>query len=147
MWVFSDASCALRFAELFAFVNHTFLSGFLSAAMFRTVGDALGHALEVGAVRREELFSTDEHVLKKMRRLAENDAEMNVLWRRMNLEASVLPDFTEAPGAVAELKSRMVDPLCLRRNGEVARLSDVLPDWGDRVRLQSRPKIYGLRFA
>lgn len=146
-WIFSSPGPAREFAELFAFVNHTLLSGFPSAVMLRTVGDALRKAMLIGAVSRKDLFTRDDLVLSKMRDAAGQDLEMLELWRRMNLEGPVCPDFSSTPQAVAELKSRMVDPLCLDETGNVARLSYIQPDWDERVRSESIVKRYGMRFA
>lgn len=145
-WVFKDVDAGQRFAELFAFVNHTHLSGFISAVMLRTVGDALGRAIELGAVSRRDLFTTDDEVLAHMRDAAEKDETMRTLWKRMNRQVPVLPDFSDAPETSATLKSRMVDPLCLN-SGEAVRLSAVRPEWGARLKEEFRPKTYGLRFA
>jgi hypothetical protein len=145
-WVFRDYTSAFEFARLFSFVNNTHLSGFFTAVMFRTVGDALKYAMRIGAVSREELFATDEQVLNMMRQLAEKDEKMAILWRRMNKQSPVLPDFSENPETRAHLKSRAVDPLCLH-HGEPVRLSRLDPEWGERVERELAPRSYGLRFA
>jgi len=145
-WIFDSREIARRFAELFAFVNHTHMSGFISAVMLRTVGDALARAVALGAVTRQNLFSTDDHVLALMREAAQQDKAMDMLWRRMNREVPVLPDFSAHPEVTANLKSRMVDPLFIDAGGRAARLSSIDPEWGARVARESSPKTYGLRF-
>jgi len=145
-WIFDSRENARRFAELFAFVNHTHMSGFISAVMLRTVGDALARAVALGAVTRQNLFSTDDHVLALMREAAQQDKAMDMLWRRMNREVPVLPDFSAHPEVTANLKSRMVDPLFIDAGGRAARLSSIDPEWGARVARESSPKTYGLRF-
>jgi hypothetical protein len=145
-WIFNGHENARRFAELFAFVNHTHMSGFISAVMLRTVGDALARAVDLGVVSRQDLFSTDDYVLSLMRDAARQDETMNMLWRRMNREVPVLPDFSQCPETTAYLKSRMVDPLFKNAGGRAARLSSIEPEWGQRVARESKPKIYGLRF-
>ncbi|MDQ5976711.1 MAG: uncharacterized protein QG664_624 [Patescibacteria group bacterium] len=143
-WVFRDAVIAREFAELFRYVNHTFYSNIETALMFRTTGDWLAYALAQGYVSLPELYTTDEEVIGKVNAYLETDHELQKFWKRMNRETGYRldPDGSERKTLC---KSRMVDPLCLEA-GEIRRLSEIDPAWGEVVRIESKPKEYTIVF-
>ncbi len=143
-WVFSGAGAARRFAELFAELNGRYFSGLPSAAMFRSVGDCLRHALGCGYLRRDDLWGTDDQVLDALRVRLEDDARLDRLWRRMWGWAPVRA--LEAGGLEVRCKSRAVDPLCIEGADEPVRLSALQPDWGGILAEQARPRTWRLRF-
>ncbi len=143
-WVFRDSVIAREFAELFRYVNHTFYSDIESALMFRTTGDWLAYALAQGYVSLPELYTTDNEVIGKVNAYLETDHELQKFWKRMNREAGYRLD-PEGPERKTLCKSRMVDPFCLEA-GEIRRLSDIDPAWGEIVRIESKPKEYAIIF-
>lgn len=143
-WVFRDSVIAREFAELFRHINHTYYSNIETALMFRTTGDWLAHALAQKYVSLPELYATDREVIGKVNVHLETDPELQKLWRRMNRQVGYRldPDGSERKTLC---KSRMVDPSCFEA-GEMRRLSDIDPVWGEIVRMESQPKEYLIVF-
>lgn len=141
-WAFTDTARARRFAELFAELNGRFFSGLPSAAMFRSVGDCLRHALGRGYLAREDLWGTDDQVLDALRIRLDQDAELDRLWRRM---WGLAPVRAADQGLEVRCKSRAVDPGVVRGRS-VARLSMLQPDWAGILAEQARPRVWRLCF-
>lgn len=143
-WAFEEISAARKYAEYFLSMNRQFFSGFLSALMFQTTGAYLRYAFEKKFIEYNDLFTTDEQVLKKINQYLRKDKQLFILWKRMNnlIKVKNSPkDFDE----IVLCKSRMVDPL-FREKGKIERLSDVEPKWKKIVEDELNPKRYFLKF-
>jgi len=147
-WVFAGPRRARRFAELFAELNGRYFSGLPSAAMFRSVGDCLRHALEQGYLGRDDLWGTDDQVLDALRTHLGDDHRLERFWRRMwsRVPVRALERGGPTDGLEVRCKSRAVDPLCACGQDGPARLSAVQPDWGRILAEQARPRTWRLRF-
>lgn len=144
-WVFKSYTIARQYAELFLTLNRTLYSGPTSAVMFRTVGDCIRYALEKGYVTVDDLYGTDQEVLRKVKHFISRDSDLSELWARMNNKVSY--SFTKKGGnAHVFVKSRIVDPLCLH-NHSIKRVSDIDLSWKKVVTLELKPKEYFIRFA
>ncbi|MEK7611177.1 MAG: hypothetical protein AAB486_02245 [Patescibacteria group bacterium] len=143
-WVFSSFESGKKYAELFFQLNTIYFSGLPSAVMFRAVGDCLKYALKVGYLSENDLYTTDEKVLGKIRNKVDSDGKLSVLWDRMNGVIKAHNDPSDYESTVF-CKSRIVDPLFL--NGtKVQRLSETKPEWKKVVERESKPKQYFLKF-
>lgn len=143
-WVFEDEESARAFAELFRTMNTKYYSGIPSAAMFRTVGDYLRHALSQGYVTENDLYTDDATALAKIAPHHVADETLKRFFDRMNLKIGYRNDPDDFEAEVF-CKSRAVDPLFVR-DGNVVRLSGADPAWGEILREESKPKRYFLTF-
>ncbi len=143
-WVFRDSAITREFAELFRHINHTYYSNIETALMFQTTGDWLAHALAKKYVSLPELYATDKEVIGKVNAHLGTDLLLQKFWKRMNRKTGYCLD-PDGSGRKTLCKSRMVDPLCFDA-GEIRRLSDIDPAWGNIVRIESKPKEYLIVF-
>ncbi|MBI5728510.1 MAG: HD domain-containing protein [Candidatus Magasanikbacteria bacterium] len=143
-WIFLDLASAKKYAELFLKLNTDYYTSFLSAIMYRTVGDYLRFALEKRYISESDLYTTDRAVLTKIKPFHQTDGRLLLLFERMNNKVGCRPDPT-AYDAQVFCKSRVVDPLCWHE-GEKKRLSDLVPEWVEILRQESKPKEYFLKF-
>lgn len=142
-WVFKNFESAKKYAELFLEMNTGNYAGIASAAMYVSVGGCLRYALEKRYILKEDLYTTDEFVISRIKEHL-NDKNLKLLWGRMNNKFS----FKNNPGNYDEhvfCKSRIVDPLCLH-DGEIKRLSEIEKDWLKIVEKESKPKEYFIKF-
>lgn len=144
-WVFTTFPMARRFADLFLVLNRTLYSGPTSAVMFRTVGDCIGYAVRKGYITRDDLYTTDREVLKKVKAYLSQNRELMNFWNRMNNKIAY--SFTKKNhNAHVFCKSRIVDPLYMDGN-RVARVSDRDHRWKKIVAEELLPKEYFIRFV
>lgn len=144
-WVFKDALSAKKYAELFFKLNDIYYSGFLSALMFRTVGDYLRHALQKKYIAEGDLYTTDKAVLEKIAKYHTTDDKLSELFARMNKKI-ICRNNPQNFDTEVTCKSRAVDPWCSHQ-GKTLRVSEVYPEWADIVRRESKPKQYFLKFT
>jgi hypothetical protein len=144
-WIFKDAPSAKKYAELFLRLNTIYYTGFLSAVMFRTVGDYLRYALEKDYISQNDLYMTDKIVLEKIASHHSSDEKLNELFARMNKKISC-ENSPEKYDAQVLCKSRVVDPCC-KHQGKIMRVSEVYPEWVDIIKTESKPKEYFLKFG
>ena len=144
-WIFKNFESAKSFAELFRTMNNVYYSDLPSAIMFQVVADCLKYALQKNYISEADLYTTDALVVDKIKGFLAEDAQLNLLWERMNNKTPITNNPADYDATVF-CKSRMVDPLCLV-DGEVKRVSDVEPSWGEIVKKESQPKQYFLKFS
>lgn len=144
-WVFEEFDSAYEYAKLFDALNRDFYSAITTAVMFRRVGDYLEHALNQGYITKEDLYTTDKEVLDKINKNLAKDEKLDLLWKSMNNGGGYQnnPDNYDAE---VYCKSRIVDPFCLH-NGEMKRVSEIDPNWGDIVMKELQPKRFFLKFT
>ena len=143
-WFFDSLEGARAYASLFARLNSGYWAGLGSALMFHTVGECLRYASEKGYLSINDLYTTDEEVLQKLRTHAKEDPSLGRLFDRMNNRSPVRVDPQEYE-AVVYCKSRAVDPL-YHSGGALNRLSAEDPSWASFLDSESVPKAYFLRF-
>jgi HD superfamily phosphohydrolase len=144
LWVFKNFQSAQKYAKLFYRLNKLYYSGFPTAVMFRTVGDVLRYCLENRYLKREDLFSTEKIVLKKIKSKLKSDPKLKTLFQRMTGKIKVKND-PQNYDVIVYCKSRIVDPLFKDRN-KVKRLSQVDKNWRKILKQEVIPKKYFLKF-
>lgn len=144
-WVFKNIKVAKKFAQLFFKLNKEYYSGFLTAIMFRTVGDFIRHALRKKYITEKDLYTTDKIVLAKIKKHLNKDKHLNLLWLRMNGKIKAKQNRGNYDAQIF-CKSRIVDPLFIDK-GRIKRLSQAEPGWKKIVKQELKPKKYFLKFA
>ena len=144
LWVFKNFQSAKKYAKLFYRLNILYYSGFPTAVMFRTVGDVLKHCLENGYLKREDLFSTEKTVLKKIKSKIKSDSKLKILFQRMTGKIKAKND-PQNYDVIVYCKSRIVDPLFKDRN-KIKKLSQVDKNWRKILKQEVIPKKYCLKF-
>ena len=143
LWVFKNLESAKSFTELFLELNSAFFAGLESAVMFRTTGDVIKYALEKQYLTKNDLYTTEKEVLKKIENNLQ-DPRLKLLFDRMNNKTK----FENNPvdyNAHVFCKSRAVDPL-VKINSEIKKLSEIDKNWAEIVKEESKPKEYYLKF-
>lgn len=143
-WIFKNFESAEKYTKLFLKLNTNYYAALVSAVMFRTVGDYLRHAIHGGYISETDLYTTDKIVLAKIKLHLKTDPKLSLLFDRMNNKVGFSNNPKDFSSKVF-CKSRVVDPLCWH-NGEVKRVSEVKPSWGDIIKRESKPKEYFLKF-
>lgn len=143
-WMFRTHESARLFAEKFKKLNDIYWSGIPTLLMFRTVGDYVKYALIKKYVSYKDLFTTDTEVLKKIALYHTTDTYLQKLFKRLNNQSLYSLERKEGDTKVF-CKSRAVDPLC-NHQGDIQRVSDIHPSWGEIVKEDLRPKEYCLTF-
>ncbi len=143
-WIFKNLASAKAYADLFLRLNKDYYANILAAANNRTTGDYLNMALAKEYIAKDDLYTTDDEILKKIAPYLRADSELKSLFERMNREIGFKDD-PDDYDAVVFCKSRIVDPLC-RHEGEIKRVSDLDPEWKETVERESAPKEYHLKF-
>jgi hypothetical protein len=144
-WVFTNYVTAKKYAELFRKLNLLYYSGLPSALMFRTVGDYLKHALQKKYIEVKNLYTTDKEVLDKINLHLDNDAQLRLLFDRMNNKVETTLDEKNYDARVA-CKSRVVDPLC-QYEGQIKRVSEIDPAWKEITQKENGPREFFIKFA
>lgn len=143
-WVFKNLQTAKEYAELFRLMNSKYYASLKSAAMLKSVGDVLKHSLEKKYITRDDLFTTDDEVLKKIRRFRKSDKRLDLLLRRMEGKTKFKVD-KKNYSIHTFCKSRVVDPLFKHENS-IKRLSEIDKKWAKIVKEELRPKEYFIKF-
>lgn len=143
-WIFKDFESAKKYADLFRKLNNDYYSGFLSAVMFRAVGDYLKHALEKKYISEQDLYTNDEIVLSKIAKFLDKDEKLKLFFERMNNRVKFENDPNDYNASVF-CKSRVVDPL-FKHNGEIKRVSEIDDNWAEILKNESVPKEYFIKF-
>jgi HD superfamily phosphohydrolase len=144
-WIFSNFDSAKEFAHMFSKLSDVYYAGLPSAIMFRTVGDYIKHAFDVGYISKNDLYLTDDMVLDKINKYLNADRLLKKYFDRMNLKIKCMNDVAEYEAKVY-CKSRAVDPFC-RHNGGIKRVSDIDHSWKNIIGQSLKPKEYFLRFS
>ena len=109
-WFFSNQTEAAAFANLFYSINQSYFCGLPTALMFNSVGEVLRHALKRGYLKEEDLYTTDQLVLNKIRDKIPHDEHLSELYQRMNNKTPYHLGQEDYQYQVF-CKSRAVDPL------------------------------------
>ena len=140
-WFFRNHQSVKTFAKLFYDVNNKYYAGLSTALMFKTVGNCLKYALDKGYIDKNDLYTTDEEVLKELRKNLKKDKRLDLFWRKMNKKIK----YKLGSGIKISCKSRAVDPFFMK-NGKLIRFSSVDKDWKGIVKKESKPKEYFIKF-
>ncbi len=143
-WVFENIDWARKFAKFFKKMNDYFYSGIASALMFRTVGDLISHSLSLGILSKDDLFTSDKEVLKKLKKLRKKDKNLDSLLKRVEGKIKFKIDKKNF-NAHCFCKSRIVDPL-FETDGKIKRLSEIDKNWAKIVKNESKPKECFIKF-
>ncbi len=143
-WVFKNFEYAKKYAELFFRMNSFYYAGLPSAVMFRTVGDTMRYALRAGYISENDLYTTDDEVLKKIKEKLGGDEKLRLLFERMNNQIKFQNDPKDYNAHVF-CKSRVVDPF-FEDNGAVKRVSGVDAGWKEILEREMPPKEYFIKF-
>lgn len=143
-WFFTDCVAAKSFTDLFSTMNTDYWASYMSAVMFRTLGDYLLHALQNRYINEVDLYTDDATVLARVKPYLEHDERLQQLKERLE---NTIPTSNDPDNYHAHvfLKSRAIDPWCLHE-GARKRVSDIDPDWQKRLQDELRPKEYFIRF-
>jgi len=144
LWVFKNFQSARKYAKLFFCLNKFYYSAFPTAVMFRTVGDVLKYCLENGYLKREDLFSTERVVLRRIKNKLKSDPKLKTLFQRMSGKIKVKNN-SQNYDIIVYCKSRVVDPL-FKEGNKIKKLSQVDKNWQKILKQESIPKKYFLRF-
>lgn len=143
-WAFRSFAWAQYYARLFAYLNTYFYAGLPSALMFYTVGEYLKYSLKKGYISKKDLYTTDNGVINKINQHLSTDAQLDILWQRMNNKISV-KQVANNYDAQIFVKSRSVDPYFLD-NGKLVRYSSASPSWKQVVEIELKPKRYLVKY-
>ena len=143
-WIFKNFENAKKYAELFFKMNSFYYAGLSSAVMFRTVGDTMRYALQVGYISENDLYTTDGEVLGKIKENLEGDEKLRLLFDRMNNLVRFQNDPKDYDAHVF-CKSRLVDPLS-KEGAQIKRISESDTEWEDILEKELRPKEYFIKF-
>lgn len=143
-WIFKNFAAAERFATFFHRINTLYYCGIPSARMFLTVSAYLRYALQQHYILEADLYTTDQAVLDKIAPHRAKDTHLQLLFDRME---GKIPCRNQPQGSGEKVlcKSRFVDPFCFH-DGKIMRVSEVNPDWRIKLRQESQPKTYNLKF-
>jgi hypothetical protein len=143
-WVFKNKNWAENFAKFYKKMNDKFYSGIASALMFRTIGDLISYSLSVGIISKNDLFTSDAEVLKKIKKYRKKDKKLNLLFKRTEGKIKFKLDKNDY-NAHCFCKSRVVDPLFLTKDG-IKKLSKVNKDWEKIIQKGRKPREYFIKF-
>jgi HD superfamily phosphohydrolase len=121
-WFFSDKKVARKFAELSLYFTQTFWGAKWNVMLNIYFARAIKRALEIKLIRNEDLFSTDEFVLEKLKKSDDNKIQ-NYL-QQCETQPEKIEGVSYSKKEVFRPKFRGIDPLVLE-NGEMRRLTEV----------------------
>ncbi len=143
-WVFKDIESAEKYAQLFLKLDTLYFSNLSSGLMFKTVGELMRYALTKKYISKDDLYTTDKEVLKKIEKNLERDTELRLLWERMNNKVEFKKDSRDYDIHIF-CKSRAVDPLCKYGN-RILRLSEINREWKGVLERALKPKEYFIKW-
>ena len=143
-WIFKNFSSAKKFAKLFQRMNTYYYSSFIVAIMYKTLGDYFIYALDKKYISLEDLYTTDEIVLRKVSKYHKKDSRLKFLSDRMNNKIKCKNN-TKGYESIVYCKSRMIDPSCIYK-GKIKRLSEIESKWKKVIKEENKPKKYFLKF-
>ncbi len=144
-WVFKNLTSARRYGNLFLRLNTVHYAGFPTAVMFQTMADLLKRGLKKKYLQKKDLFTTEKAVINKLKKHLAQDAQLQVLFRRITPGQTKFHNDPNKYQVRILLKSRIVDPL-FQAGQQTKRLSAVDPSWQKVVQKEMLPKEYFLRF-
>jgi len=143
-WIFKNFKIAQKFADNFNTLNSKFYAGLKTALMFRTVGDCLKYALIKGYITKDDLYTTDSQLLKKIKKELPTDKKLRLFYDRMHNKKKINNN-PKNFNVKVYCKSRVVNPLCFSR-GKLMRISDINSAWKEVLKIEQKPKEYFLKF-
>ena len=144
-WIFKNQASAKNYAQIFFEVNQNYYCGLPSAVMLNSVGNYLNYALSKKYIRPDDLYTTDQAVLKKINNFLAVDPALEKLFQRLDNKVSYVNNPADYDFLVF-CKSRVVDPLFYDA-GVVRRLSEADPVWKLTLAAERPPKKYFLKFS
>ncbi len=144
-WVFKKKDLAKKYAYLFLEINNFFWSGLETAVMLKTIGDLLKYAISKKIIIENDLFTTDEEVLSKIKKAVSKDKKLSFLLDRADNKYKYRISDKNDYDLHAWCKSRVVDPLFLE-NGSQKRLSETDKEFLILKEKYSKPKEYYIKF-
>ena len=140
-FVMNSAAVAWKYARAFLSWYTLELAGPRCVAAHQILADAIKRALTIGALVKEDMFGTDEQVLRKLR--AANDPHIIQLISALTPEFDCVIDELH-PDLKSGVKFRYIDPLVQTKNGLI-RVSQLYPDFG-RELLEQKEKFHLQQF-
>ncbi len=143
VWFFDNFETAKKYVDLFSEINRKFYCAFDDGKMFAAVGACLRYALEKGYLTKDDLFTTDDEVIAKIKSHLD-DERLKLLFARMNNQIGAENNPDDFDQRVL-CKSRAVDPFF--RDGEkLKRVSEVDAAWAAALPEEVKPKEYFIKF-
>jgi uncharacterized protein len=144
-WVFKNESSASEYANLYSLLNRKYWAGQTTGVMFKTVGECVKYAISKKYVSANDLYTTDQQVLTKIKKQLPADSKLKQLFNRMSNKVAY-QDNPKKSNTPVFCKSRVVDPL-VQKNDKIVPLSSLKPSWKKRVKQESQPTEYYLHFS
>lgn len=144
VWFFDNLDTAKKCVDLFSEINRKYYCAFDDGKMFAAVGGCLKYAIEKGYLSKDDLFTTDDEVIAKIKNNLDKDEKLKLLFARMNNEVGVENNPADFDQRVL-CKSRAIDPFF--HDGEkLKRVSEVDAAWAAALPEELKPKEYFLKF-
>jgi len=143
-WIFKDLDIAKRYFDYYFLLNNKYFTSFSLTVMFLTVSEYLKYAWSKKYITRDDLYTTDAEVLKKISTHLSEDKKLNLLFDRMNNKIKFKNDLDNYD-FYRDVKSRMIDPLCWHK-GKLGRVTDFIPELKELVKNGLKPKEYFIKF-
>jgi len=145
LWVFKEERLAQKYAYLFLEINNYFWSGLESAVMFKTTGDLVKYAIETKIIDKNDLFTTDDEVLDKIKSATDKTNKLGLLINRANNKFKFISSTQNDYDVHALCKSRVVDPLFVSGKN-LKRVSEIDSEFFKLKEKYSKPKEYYIKF-
>ncbi len=125
VWV-DDADAALWFALLFSEANDTHWTGPQEAGAYWALAGAIKRSYDIGAFNDEDLFSTDDAAMAKLR--ASGDAVIDAYLRLLTPGTTFYEVNGAGPSITTRMKQRAVDPLVIESGWDGPRRLSAISD-------------------
>lgn len=136
---------ALWFSKLFSHANDTFWTGPEEAGAYWALAGAIKRAFEIGGFTEDDLFSTDDAAMTKLRSL--DDALVQTYLDLLKPGTRFVEAAPDGPFFITHMKQRIIDPQVIEPGQPVSmRLSQLSPEyaWHLRDRQSARSTEYRL---
>ena len=144
-WVLNDKKLAQRYAYLFLELNNIFWAGPKIAVMLKTLGDLIKYSFEKKIINKDDLFTTDQEVLRKIEKIGDEDEKLKELIDKANNRFHYKICDEDDYDLHVLCKSRVVDPLFLEKDS-LKRVSEIDSRFAELRELNSKPKEYYIKF-
>jgi uncharacterized protein len=142
VWTFDAYEPAFLYARIFKELNDVYYSGKETAAMFLRTAAWMQYAVKNAYITKDDIFTNDDHVIKKVNQHLSHDQKLCELWKKMNDPKIVLSQNSEKSQKII-VKSRIIDPFFMK-DGKRCRVSDLNPQWAEIVKRDLLPRVYYL---
>ncbi len=143
-WVFDNFEYAKKYAQIFKKLNDVYYSNKETAAMFLRTSNWIKYAIDKKYITFDELYTTDDKVIKKINKHINKDDKLRELWKIMNNSKIALGTKKDINTIKVVVKSRIVDPLFIQGD-DIKRISDYDCDWNNILKKEIQPKTYYLK--